>query len=154
MNQHELYMQKALHYAFLCGERGEVPVGAVIVRNGEIVAWGSNSRETKKNALGHAEITAIDRACRALHGWRLWECDMYVTLEPCSMCAGAIVNARIRNLYIGAHDEKAGAFGGKFDINSLGLCHRPTVHFGLCESEARKLLTDFFKKLRHKSAEK
>ncbi len=145
---HEDYMKKALHYARLCGKRGEIPVGCVIVRNGEIVSYGSNARQTHKNALKHAELVAIDRACRKLGGWRLWECDMYVTLEPCVMCAGAIINARIRNLYFGAYDPKAGCFGSLMNLNDHAFNHHPTVEGGILEPECSKVLKDFFKNLR------
>ncbi len=146
----EEYMKKAIHYACLSARRGEVPIGCVIVRNGEIVSWGNNSRETKKNALGHAEISAIDKACKKLKGWRLWECDMYVTLEPCPMCAGAIINARIKNLYFGAYDEKAGCFSSVMNMNDFPFNHHPTVEGGVLEEECRALLQDFFKELREK----
>ncbi len=145
---HEDYMKKALHYARLSSGRGEIPVGCVIVRHGEIVSWGNNTRETGKNALGHAELRAIDRACRKLGGWRLWECDMYVTLEPCVMCTGAIINSRIRNVYFGAHDPKAGCLGSFTDLNALPFNHHPTVVGGILEEECSGLLKSFFKALR------
>ncbi|MBQ9545438.1 MAG: nucleoside deaminase [Clostridia bacterium] len=141
-------MSLALEQARLCLESGDVPVGAAVVRRGEIVAVGRNTREKDLNALCHAETEAIRAACEKLKGWRLWECDLYVTLEPCAMCAGAIVNARIKRVFFGAKDPKAGAFGGKFDINSLGLAHRPEVEGGLMEKEASGLLEDFFAALR------
>lgn len=141
-------MKKALHYAKLCAKRGEIPVGCIIVRNGEIVSWGNNSRQTHKNALHHAEIVAIDRACRKLGGWRLWECDMYVTLEPCVMCAGAIINSRIRNVYYGASDPKAGCFGSLVDLNGYAFNHHPNVVGGILESECSDILKKFFKELR------
>ncbi len=143
-------MKKALHYARLCAKRGEIPVGCVIVRNGEIVSWGNNSRQTHKNALHHAEIVAIDRACRKLGGWRLWECDMYVTLEPCVMCAGAIINSRIRNVYYGASDPKAGCFGSIMNMNDFPFNHHPNITGGILEGECSKILKDFFKELREK----
>jgi len=143
-------MKKALHYAKLCAKRGEIPVGCVIVRNGEIVSWGNNSRQTHKNALHHAEIVAIDRACRKLGGWRLWECDMYVTLEPCVMCAGAIINSRMRNVYYGASDPKAGCFGSIMNMNDFPFNHHPNITGGILEGECSKILKDFFKELREK----
>ena len=146
----EYYMKKALSYARRAGKMGETPVGAVIVRKGEIISFGYNKRESKKNALCHAEIMAINRACKKLGGWRLWECDMYVTLEPCPMCAGAIINARIKNVYFGAFDKKAGCFGSITDFNSLSFNHHPKVEGGILEEESRTLLSEFFKKLRKK----
>lgn len=148
---HEEYMKKALHYAKLCGKRGEIPVGCIIVRNGEIVSYGNNARQIGKNALKHAEIVAIDRACRKLGGWRLWECDMYVTLEPCIMCAGAIVNARIRNVYFGAYDAKAGCFGSVMNVNDFPFNHHPNITGGVLEEECSSLIKSFFKELRNKN---
>lgn len=148
---HEEYMKKALYYAKLCGKRGEIPVGCIIVRNGEIVSYGNNARQIGKNALKHAEIVAIDRACRKLGGWRLWECDMYVTLEPCIMCAGAIVNARIRNVYFGAYDAKAGCFGSVMNVNDFPFNHHPNITGGVLEEECSSLIKSFFKELRNKN---
>ena len=147
---HELYMQKALELAREAALEGEVPVGCVIVRNGEIVATGRNRRETAKTALGHAEIEAIGAACEKLGGWRLWDCTLYVTLEPCPMCAGAIVNARIPTVVFGASDDKCGACGSVCDLFSMDFNHHPQVVKGVCQEEAAALLTDFFKDLREK----
>ena len=147
---HELYMQKALELAREAALEGEVPVGCVIVRNGEIVATGRNRRETAKTALGHAEIEAIGAACEKLGGWRLWDCTLYVTLEPCPMCAGAIVNARIPTVVFGASDDKCGACGSVCDLFSMDFKHHPQVVKGVCQEEAAALLTDFFKDLREK----
>jgi tRNA(adenine34) deaminase len=147
---HELYMQKALELAREAALEGEVPVGCVIVRNGEIVATGRNRRETAKTALGHAEIEAIGAACEKLGGWRLWDCTLYVTLEPCPMCAGAIVNARIPTVVFGASDDKCGACGSVCDLFSMDFNHHPQVVKGVCQKEAAALLTDFFKDLREK----
>ena len=144
------FMERAIHYATLAAKKGEAPIGAVVVRNGEIVSFGYNKRESKKNALCHAEIMAIDRACKRLGGWRLWECDIYVTLEPCPMCAGAIINARFKNVFFGAYDSKAGCFGSVIDFNTLPFNHHPTVQGGIMEEECKSLLTEFFKKLRNK----
>ncbi len=144
------FMEFALEQAQIALELGEIPVGAVIVRKGEVIALAHNRRETDKNALGHAEILAIDRACRKLGGWRLWECDLYVSLEPCIMCAGAIVNSRIRKVFWGARDPKAGAFGGKFCVNELGLCHKPKEEGGLLAERSSLLLKSFFERLRNK----
>lgn len=143
-------MQKALELAKISAAEGEVPVGAIIVKGDEIVGTGRNRREYGKNALYHAEIEAIDNACKTLDGWRLWECDMYVTLEPCPMCAGAIINSRIKTVYYGASDLKAGSFGSVVDFNSLPYNHKPEIVSGVMQDEARKMLSDFFKGLREK----
>lgn len=142
------FMKKALEYAALAKETHDVPVGAVVVCDGEIVSFGYNKREGDKNALSHAEIEAINGACNKLGGWRLHRCDLYVTLEPCPMCAGAIINSRIKNVYFGASDPKAGAFGGLFDMNSFALNHHPNVVGGLCAQECSELLSVFFAELR------
>lgn len=144
----ERFMRRALELAKTAADLGEVPVGAVVVLDGEIVSEAYNRRETDKNALAHAETLAIGAACKKLGGWRLHKCDLYVTLEPCPMCAGAIVNARIRRVMIGAKDAKAGAFGSLFNFNFYPLNHRPQVEFGVCEREASELLQIFFKNLR------
>ena len=142
------FMQEALRLAEAAGKEGEVPVGCVIVRKGEIVGRGQNRRESEKTALGHAELEAIADACKNLGGWRLWECTMYVTLEPCPMCAGAIINARIPRVVVGAKDEKCGACGSVCDLFSMAFNHHPQVEYGLLEAESQQLLTDFFKDLR------
>lgn len=143
-------MQKALQLAKISAAEGEVPVGAIIVKGDEIVGIGRNRREYGKNALYHAEIEAIDNACKTLGGWRLWECDMYVTLEPCPMCAGAIINSRIKTVYYGASDLKAGSFGSVVDFNSLPYNHKPEIVSGVMQDEAKEMLSDFFKGLREK----
>lgn len=143
-------MQKAIELAKASASEGEVPVGAVVVKDGEIVGKGRNRREIGKNALYHAEIEAIDNACKELGGWRLWQCDLYVTLEPCPMCAGAIINSRIKNVYFGAYDKKAGSFGSVADFNTLPYNHKPQIYGGIMEEECASLLSDFFKKLRDK----
>lgn len=145
-------MKKALHYARLAAKRGETPVGAVIVRDGEIVSWGYNRRESDKNALKHAEIMAIDRACRKLGGWRLWQCEMYVTLEPCPMCAGAIINSRLKKVYFGAYDKKAGCFGSVTDMNALPFNHHPEIEGGVMAEECSAVISDFFRELRKRKA--
>ncbi len=144
------YMRAAMRYAKRAEEYGEVPVGAIIVYEGRIIAGGRNRREAGKNALLHAEIEAIDKACRRLSGWRLHLCDMYVTLEPCPMCAGAIINSRLRRVYIGASDKKAGCFGSVCDFNRLPFNHKPEIFTGLLSDECSKMLTDFFTRLRNK----
>lgn len=141
-------MKQALSLARESEQEGEVPIGAVIVKDGQIIATGRNRREYGKNALYHAEIEAINNACKALGGWRLWQCDLYVTLEPCPMCAGAIINSRIKAVYYGASDSKAGSFGSVIDFNTLPYNHKPIVSGGILEEECKSILSDFFKKLR------
>ena len=147
MTDHEL-MGAALAEAEKAAALGEVPVGAVVARRGEIVAAAHNTRETEKNAVHHAELLAIDRACQALEGWRLWECELFVTLEPCPMCAGAILNSRIRRVVYGAADPKAGCCGSVTDLFALPFNHHPVVERGLRAEEASALLADFFVRLR------
>ena len=142
------FMDEALALAREAAAEGEVPVGCVIVRNGCIVGRGRNRRETGKTALGHAEIEAIHEANRNLGGWRLWECTLYVTLEPCPMCAGAIVNARIPRVVFGASDAKCGACGSVCDLFSMEFNHHPAVTKGIREEEAAELLAEFFRNLR------
>ena len=144
------YMRQALNLALQCEAEGEVPVGAVIVKNGEVIAEGVNRRETGKNALYHAEIEARNNACKTLGGWRLDGYDLYVTLEPCPMCAGAIINARIKTVYFGAYDSKAGSFGSVEDFSRFRYPYTPEIIGGVMEKECEKVLTDFFKKLREK----
>ena len=141
-------MLRALELAREAGDEGEVPVGAVVVYQGKIISEGRNRRERDKNALCHAELEAIDGACRALGGWRLWQCELYVTLEPCPMCAGAILNSRIRRVVYGAADPKAGCCGSVTDLFALPFNHHPVVERGLRAEEASALLADFFVRLR------
>lgn len=143
-------MRRALELAREAAQEGEVPVGAVVVCEGKIISEGRNRREKDKNALCHAELEAIDGACRALGGWRLWKCQLYVTLEPCPMCAGAIINARIPQVIYGASDPKAGSCGSVVDLFALPYNHRPQVTAGFLEEEAAALLREFFQKLREK----
>lgn len=144
-----LFMAEALREARAAFAAGEIPVGAVIVRDGAILARGHNLRETEQNALLHAETVAIDRACRALGSWRLSDCDLYVTLEPCAMCCGAIAQAKIRRLYFGAYDPKGGfAVSNAGLMNDPGLMHRADCYCGIMEDECASLLQDFFKQLR------
>ena len=146
--EEEKYMDEALLLAQEAAKEGEVPVGCVIVRDGQIVGRGRNRRETGKTALGHAELEAIEEACRNLGGWRLWDCTLYVTLEPCPMCAGAIVNARIPRVVYGASDAKCGACGSVCDLFSMDFNHHPSVTAGVREAEASALLKTFFQNLR------
>ncbi len=142
------FMDAALALAKEAAAEGEVPVGCVIVRDGKIVGRGRNRRETDKSALAHAEIEAIAEACKTLGGWRLWECTLYVTLEPCPMCAGAIVNARIPRVVYGASDKKCGACGSVCNLFSMEFNHHPQVEVGIREQECGALLTEFFQNLR------
>ena len=142
------FMTEALRLAREAFDDGEVPVGAVVVRKGEIVGRGRNRREKGKNALYHAEIEAIDSACKALGGWRLWECELYVTLEPCPMCAGAIVNARIPQVYFGAYDKKNGCCGSVANVLELEYGYHPAYEGGVMEEECSQMLREFFKQLR------
>lgn len=143
------YMKEALAEAEAAGRLGEVPIGAVIVRDGEIIARGHNLTETRKDPTAHAEMNAIRQAAEALGGWRLPGCEMYVTCEPCAMCAGALVWSRIEKLYIGAMDPKAGACGSIFDIvEEPRLNHRIQVERGVMAEECSQLLKDFFAQLR------
>lgn len=144
------YMKEALLLASLAAEEGEVPVGAIVVCDGEIVGRGRNRREKDKNALAHAEIEAINEACRTLGGWRLWKCDLYVTLEPCPMCTGAIINSRIKKLVYGADDHKAGSAGSIVNLFDLPYNHKPEVISGVMKDECAECLTSFFRKLRNK----
>ncbi|MCQ4896070.1 tRNA adenosine(34) deaminase TadA [Anaerotruncus sp. DFI.9.16] len=148
MRTDESYMSLALELAREAAKLGEVPVGAVAVWDGEVVGTGFNRRETGKNALAHAELEAIDAACRKLGGWRLHRCDLYVTLEPCPMCAGAIVNARIRRVVFGARDPKAGCFGSVSDFAALPFNHRPEVVGGVLAEACAAELSAFFQRLR------
>ena len=142
------FMKEALALAAEAAAEGEVPVGCVIVQGDEIVGRGRNRREKGKNALAHAEVEAINDACARLGGWRLWECTLYVTLEPCPMCAGAIVNARIPKVVFGASDKKCGACGSVCDLFSMGFNHHPQVEKGVMEEQCVALLKGFFQNLR------
>ena len=142
------FMLAALELAKEAAADGEVPVGCVITRNGEIVGRGRNRREKGKNALCHAELEAINDACTRLGGWRLWECTLYVTLEPCPMCAGAIINARIPRVVYGASDVKCGAVRSVCSLFSMEFNHHPEVEAGILEAECAGVLTVFFQQLR------
>lgn len=146
------FMKYALSLARLSADEGEVPVGAIVVCDGKIVGEGRNRRETVKNALHHAEIEAINDACKNLGGWRLWKCEMYVTLEPCPMCAGAIINSRIKNVYFGASDEKNGAVVSAARLFDMNFTHKPLYEGGIMGEECAEILSRFFKDLRKKKA--
>ncbi|MCI1965657.1 MAG: tRNA adenosine(34) deaminase TadA [Oscillospiraceae bacterium] len=148
MHSDEDFMREAIRLAQQAGDEGEVPVGAVVVRDGVIVATGRNRRESGKNALCHAELEAIDGACRALGGWRLWQCELFVTLEPCPMCAGAAVNSRLRRVVYGASDPKAGSCGSVINLFELPYNHKPQLRGGVLKEECSALLTSFFRRLR------
>lgn len=142
------FMRQALLYAREAGAQGEVPVGAVVVKDNEVIARGMNRRESGKNALYHAELEAIDNACKILGGWRLWQCELYVTLEPCPMCAGAIINSRIKRVVYGASDPKAGSCGSVVNLFDLAYNHKPELISGVLQDECAALLKDFFANLR------
>ena len=144
----EEYMREALKEAEKCIDTDDVPIGCVIVKNGEIIARGHNTREAFHTALGHAEINAIENACKALGSWRLENCAIYVTLEPCPMCAGAIINSRIGEAYFGAYDKKGGAVGGIINLFEENFNHKPKVQGGILKDECALILQNFFAKLR------
>ncbi len=143
------FMIKALELAEEAKKKGEIPVGAVIVKDGEIISTGRNMREEKQNALSHAEIEAINAACKVLGDWRLDGCEMYVTLEPCPMCAGAIINSRIKTLVFGAYDSKMGSIDSVVNLCDLPYEHKVEVYGGIMEDECVSILKDFFKLLRN-----
>lgn len=142
------FMNYALSLAKKSASEGEVPVGAIVVCDGKIVGEGRNRREVVKNALHHAEIEAIDMACKTLGGWRLCKCDLYVTLEPCPMCAGAIINSRIKNVYFGATDEKNGAVVSAAHLFDMNFTHKPIYEGGIMSEECAEILSSFFRDLR------
>lgn len=141
-------MREAMLLARLSALEGEVPVGAIVTRGDGIVGRGRNRRERGKNALAHAELEAISDACKTLGGWRLWECTMYVTLEPCPMCTGALINSRMKRVVFGAYDQKAGSCGSVIDLFALPYNHKPTLEGGFMAQECASLLTEFFRNLR------
>ncbi len=145
----EFFMKKALEEAQKAFELDEVPVGAVVVRYGEIISTGFNLRESQKDALAHAELIAIREACKKLGGWRLIDCELYVTLEPCAMCAGAILQARIDKVYLGAMDPKGGAAGSVLNLfKDYHFNHSCQVEYGILQEECSQILKDFFKRKR------
>ena len=151
MDLNEKYMRAAMKEAYKAELKDEVPIGAVIVYDGKIIARAHNTRQTKQISTHHAEILCIEKACRKLNSWRLEGCDLYVTLEPCPMCAGAIPQSRIRKVVFGAYDPKGGFFGSNFNINEVkGLNHYPEVEGGVLKEETAQLLKDFFKKKRER----
>ncbi|WP_077532620.1 tRNA adenosine(34) deaminase TadA [Massiliimalia massiliensis] len=150
MNQDQLFMKEALLEAQKAFLLDEVPIGAVIVQDGIVIARGHNLRETGKNAAAHAELLAINEACSSLGGWRLPRCTLYVTLEPCPMCAGAMINARIDRVVFGAYDPKAGSCGSLVNLFDLPYNHRPLCEGGVLETECAGILSEFFRQLRQK----
>lgn len=142
------FMSRALLLAKKAYEAGEVPVGAVIVKDGEIIAEGYNMREQKKNALSHAEIECINKACEVLKSWRLETCELYVTLEPCPMCTGAIINSRIKTVVFGAYDLKAGSMDSVINLCDYPYNHKPEIYGGIMEDECKEILEKFFQNLR------
>lgn len=149
-NFDEIFMEEAIKLALIAAGRDEVPVGAVAVRDGKIIASAYNTREESKCATHHAEILAIERACKALGGWRLPGVTLYVTMEPCVMCAGAIINSRIERVVYGAKDHRFGAFGSALDINEAGLNHRPEIVGGVLGERCAEILSSYFKNKRKK----
>ena len=150
MHEHELYMKEALAEARLALDTGDVPVGAVVVRDGAIIARAHNRREADRMATAHAELLAMEEACRVTGSWRLSDCTLYVTLEPCPMCAGTAVNARIGQVVYGAKDAKAGAMGSVLSVNAYPLNHKPPIITGVLEEDCRALLREFFEGKRKK----
>lgn len=150
----EKYMKEALRLAKKAAAMGEVPVGAVVVQDGRIIARGYNRREIDQNGLAHAELTAMQRACKKLNSWRLEGCTLYVTLEPCPMCTGAIINTRVERVVIGATDPKGGAMGGVTDLLEHPWNHHPEVTKGVLEEECGGILKEFFKQLRDQKKQK
>ena len=150
MTEEEKFMLLAIEEAKKAKAIDEVPIGAVVVRDGEVVGRGYNRRETGKNALYHAELIAIDDACKNLGGWRLWQCELYVTLEPCPMCAGAMINSRLKRVVYGCEDKKAGSVRSVVDLFSLPYNHKPETVGGVLADECSSMLSDFFRELRKK----
>ena len=150
--EQENYMELALNEAKKAYEIEEIPVGAIIVKDGRVISRAYNQKETKNSPIAHAEILAIERASKKLGRWRLDDCDLYVTLEPCPMCAGAIIQARLKNLYIGTMDPKSGACGSVLDLSKdFPFNHKVNTIVGIKKPECEKILKDFFKQLRNKT---
>ena len=155
MHSKEYFMNKALAFAYKAMLIDEVPVGAVIVYQDRVIAGGYNQRETKNKAAAHAEILAIEKANRILGDWRLLDCDLYVTLEPCPMCTGAAINARVKNIYFGAYDLQSGCCGSKINIPSLNICnHMPNVEGGILEDKCKEMLQSYFRGIRKRNNDK
>lgn len=149
LKQKQKYMRSALREARKAMEINEVPVGAVIVKDGKIIARGHNIKEKKKNSIYHAEIVALNKACKKIGDWRLNDCDIFVTMEPCPMCAGALINSRIGNIFFGAYDERAGCCGTLYDLPSDSrFNHRPNVEGGILQEECAGILKEYFRQKR------
>ena len=155
MEKNEKFMREALKEAQKAYEKLEVPVEAVIVKDGKIIARAHNQKETKKDTTKHAEMLAIQKASKKLESWRLIDCEMYVTLEPCSMCAGAIINSRIKKIYIGTLDKKTGAAGSVFNLfEDYVFNHKVEIEKGILQKDCEQILKDFFRELRKIKKEK
>ena len=155
MEKNEKFMREALKEAQKAYEKLEVPVGAVIVKDGKIIARAHNQKETKKDTTKHAEMLAIQKGSKKLESWRLIDCEMYVTLEPCSMCAGAIINSRIKKIYIGTLDKKTGAAGSVFNLfEDYVFNHKVEIEKGILQKDCEQILKDFFRELRKIKKEK
>lgn len=150
MNDRTFYMGEALKEAIKAFHKNEVPIGCVIVYKDKIISRAHNKRVKKESTIAHAEILAIEKANKVIGSWRLEDCDIYVTLEPCAMCAGAIMQARMRHIYFAASDSKSGALGGKFNLYQENFNHTVGVTCGILENESKQLIQTFFKKLREK----
>lgn len=150
MKEKEQYMNLAIKEAKKAKDKNEVPIGAVIIKDGKVISRGYNLRESKQNSLHHAEIIAIDKACKKLENFRLEDCDLYVTVEPCLMCAGAIVQSRIRKVYFGTRDEKYGVVTSVANVFDIKSNHLVEYEEGICKSECEQLMKEFFKELREK----
>ena len=149
MTINEKYMKAAIKEAMKAQDIDEVPIGCVVVKDGKIIARGYNKREKEQDATSHAELKTLQKACKKLKSWRLVGCDIYVTLEPCLMCAGAIIQSRIENVYFGAYDPKGGAFGSSINVlDAKNINHRPNVCGGILEAECSQILKGYFKKKR------
>ena len=151
MTREEKFIKEAIKLAKISASEGEVPVGAVIVKGDEIIAKGRNTRESTNNATAHAEMQAIEKACKKLNSWRLCGCELYCTLEPCAMCAGAIINTRIQRVVFGAFEPKFGACGSVVNLFDLPFNHKPELISGVLQEQCSKMLTDFFKSIRQSS---
>ena len=154
MEVKEYFMEQALKEAQKAYKKDEVPVGAIIVKDNKIIARGHNLKESKKNTIKHAEIIAIEKASKKLEAWRLEDCDIYVTMEPCPMCMGAIINSRIKNIYFGVKDKKAGACGSIVDLTEYKFNHIPYYESGILEEKCKNILQEFFKELRKRKKRK
>ena len=143
------FMKKAIELSYKAKSKGEIPVGAIVVKNGKIIGEGYNTRETGGGVLGHAEIEAIKKATKTIGDWRLDGCDLYVTMEPCPMCAGAIINSRISRVFFGAYDNKWGSFGSLIDLSAVKYQTKPEIHGGIMEAECKQIIESFFKNLRN-----